>query len=82
MIVSCRERKYENVRVFVNASKNIDQRDDVISLFAHTSLCVWGGEEFGRINVGTIVFTLTLIETKPRTKNGTNYLKKHSTLAS
>lgn len=36
-----REGKYENVRMFVSASKNIDQRDDVISLFrAHDVVCL------------------------------------------
>lgn len=28
------------------------------------------GDKFGRIDVGTIILTLTLIETRPRTKSG------------
>lgn len=52
----------ENMRTLEyssHASKNIDQRDNVISLFTYTTLYIRSDEEFGRINVGTIVFTLS-----------------------
>lgn len=67
----------ENMRIlFVTVWKSIDRRDN-ISLFAHDATCARNGDKFGRIDVGTIILTLTLIETRPRTESG-NYVARRT----
>lgn len=64
----------ENMRTleFISMLRRISINGTMLFCCSRTRRCVWSGEEFGRINVGTIVFILTLIETRSRTKSGIN----------
>lgn len=66
------ERKYMRTLEFISMLQRISINGTMSFRCSRTRRCVWSGEKFGRINVGTIVFILTLIETRPRTKSGTN----------